>query len=150
MSIGIRSSISLAANQAVAASTVLVTVTGFSITLAALQKVHCRLWLPFSLGATGGFKFQWTPPASPGALVSQMFVQDNTTAGVQTVFYGGVQTSSTAFANAAAVAGNYLLSSEASYTNGVVAGAFVFQLACNSAANAITALAGSWMDITLV
>lgn len=149
MSIGIRSCNLLAANQAVSASTTLVTVTGFSFAIKTGSKVHARAWVPFTLGATGGFKFQWTPSQTPVSLLSSILVDDLTTSGVQTVFYGGLQTSSTSFANAAAVAGNYLMMSEATLVgNASTAGTFDLQFACNSAANAITALAGAWVEWT--
>lgn len=150
MSIGIRSCIMLAANQAVAASVAPVTLTGFSIALAPAQKVHARLWVPFTLAATGGFRFIWTPSVAPVNFLNSFLIGDETTGGVQTVFYGTVQTASAAFANAAAVAGNYILQSEISVTGGATASTLAFQFACNTAANAITALAGAYCDFTLL
>lgn len=146
MAIGIRNSIRLAANQVVTASTALVTMTGFIIPLAALQKVHCRLCLPFSLGATGGYKFQWVVPASPGNFINTYTVTD----AVTPASIVGVQTSSAAFANPLAVAGNHFLNSELDYVNGTVAGNLELQIACNSAAGVFTALQGAFVDITFL
>ncbi len=141
--LGIVNHVRLAANLAVSASTTLVTLTGFSVPLAALQKVHCKLHLPFSLGATGGYKFQWIVPSSPGNFINTYIVEDTVTPAQIT----GIQTSSAAFANALAVAGNHFLDTEVDYVNGVTAGTISFQFACNSAANAITALQGAWMEV---
>lgn len=152
MAIGIRTSLRLAATQTVAASTVLVilgantTGNSFSVPLLALQRVHIRLWSLFTLGATGGFKFQWVVPATPGNIASSFNVIDTTNA----VNVPGTEVTSVAFANALAVAATHQLSSEIDYTNGVVPGAITFQFACNSAANSIAMIQGAWADITML
>lgn len=146
MAIGIYNAFRLAANQVVTASTALVTMTGFSIPLPALKKVHCRLCLPFSVGASGGYKFQWVVPASPGNFVNTYALTDTVTPASVV----GIQTSSAAFAGALAVAGSHFLNAELDYVNGAVAGNLEFQFACNSAAGAITALQGAYMDVTFL
>lgn len=149
-SIGIRNSCRLSANQAVAASVVLVTLglttNAFAIPLAALQRVHVKLHLWFTLGATGGFKFQLTSPAAPGN-AQQSFIAQDTVTPAQIV---GQAATLASIANALAVAGTHFIDIEADYVNGVNAGSLLFQFACNSAANSITVLQGSWMDVVFV
>jgi hypothetical protein len=144
---GIRNSARMTADQAVAASTTLVSATDLPFSLAAGQRMHARYWMPFTLGVTGGFKFQITPSATAANYLASLFIYDMTTPGVQTVFYGTVLTSVASFANAAAVAGNYLLIAECTLRgNASAASTINFQFACNSAANAITMLAGGFVD----
>lgn len=152
MSIGIRNSFRLTASQTVSASTTLVvlgantTGNSFSIALNALQRVHLRVWFLFTLGATGGFKFQFVVPGSPGNFAAGFVVNDTVTPAV----LSASQAASAAFANALAVAGTHILNAECDYTNGSVAGTITFQFACNSAANGITVIQGGWMDATFL
>jgi hypothetical protein len=152
MSIGIRNSFRLAASQTVTASTTLVilgantTGNSFSIPLNALQRVHCRLQGLLTIAATGGFKFQWVVPATPGNYAAAFNVIDTTNA----VNVPGTLVATAAFANALAVAATHQLNTEIDYTNGATAGALTFQFACNSAANAITMVQGAWMDVTFL
>jgi hypothetical protein len=144
--IGIYNAFRLAANQAVTASVTLVTMTTFSIPVSALKKVHCRLFVPFSLAASGGYKFQWVVPAAPTNFINTYTVTDTVTP----TSIVGLQTSSAAFANALAVAGNHFLNCELDFVNGATAGTVDFQFACNSAAGVITALQGAYMDVTFL
>lgn len=146
MSLGIRNSFRLAANQQVAASTVLVVMTGMQFNLAASQKAHIRGNIPFSVGATGGYKFQIVSSQSLGNFINDFTVTDTVTPATIV----GVQTSSAAFANALAAAGNHFLNFECDIVNGATAGVISLQFACNSAANAITALQGAWMDVVFL
>lgn len=150
MSIGIRNSFRLAATHTVAASTSLVilgantTGNSFSIALNALQRIHIRLQSLFTIGATGGFKFQWVVPANPGNYAAAFNVIDTTNA----VNVPDTLVATAAFANALAVAATHQLNTEIDYTNGSTAGTISFQFACNSAANSIAMIQGAWMDVT--
>jgi hypothetical protein len=158
MNNGIPSFARIVTAQAVAASTALVTIgasgTGnipfqFGTTaspMAAGAKLHITLRLVFSLGATGGFKFQIVPPATPGNFTMSGYVEDVTT---PAAFQVVQNPTAAAFANASAVAGNYYANLEVDYTNGATPGTVAVQFACNSAANAITMLPGSWMMAVL-
>jgi hypothetical protein len=154
MNPGIQSFVRIVTAQAVAASVTPVTLgsvgTGnfpfqigsTSVPLAALAKVHLSIRLMFTLGATGGFRFIVVPPATPGNFTMTGLVYDVTT---PTPFPVAQNPTAVAFANASAVAGNYTAAFEVDYTNGATAGTLAFQFACNTAANAITVLPGSWM-----
>ena len=158
MNNGISSYVRLVTAQAVAASTTLVTLgstgTGnsafqFGTTvspMAAAAKVHLSIRLAFTIGATGGFKFQLIPPATPGNFTMTGFVMDTVTPATIPV---AQNPTAAAFANALAVAGTHLFHAEVDYTNGVTAGTLALQFACNSAANSITVLPGSWMSAVL-
>jgi hypothetical protein len=152
MSIGIRTSLRLAASQTVAATVTLAvlgantTGNSFSVALTAGQRVHIRLQSLFTLAATGGFRFQWVVPAAPGNFAAAFNVIDTTNA----VNVPATQVATAAFANALAVAATHQLNTEIDYTNGVNAGTISFQFACNSAANSIIMIQGAWADITLV
>lgn len=152
MSIGIRNSFRLTASQTVAASTVLVTMgantTGnsFQFNLGIAQRAHIRGWVPFTLGATGGYKFQIASTQTLTNFVNTYIVEDTVTPAQIT----GIQTSSAAFANALAVAGNHFLNFDCDVLMGSTAGVVSLQFACNSAANSIIALQGAWMDVTFL
>lgn len=151
MSIGVRNSFRLTATQTVAASTALVvlgantTGNSFSIPLLALQRVHLRVNFIFTIGATGGFKFQFVVPATPGNFAASLAVYDTVTPGLVAPTS---QVATAAYANALAVAGTHVLNAECDYTNGATAGSISFQFACNSAANSIAVIQGAWMDAT--
>jgi hypothetical protein len=134
---------SLNAAQTVTASTALVTMTGFTQNLAATQKMHFRIFVPFNLGATGGYKFQVVLSQTPALFVNTFTVTDTVTPATIV----GYQTSSAAFANALAVAGNHFLQAERHVVgHATLASALSFQFACNSAANAIVAGVGAFIQ----
>ena len=58
-----------------------------------------------------------------------------------------IQTASAAFTNALAQAGNHWLEVEGTIVNGVTAGNLDIQMACNTAANQLTILAGGSMEV---
>jgi hypothetical protein len=142
MSIGIQTIFKNTANQPVAASTALVAVTGLTVPVAANQTVVLDYHIPFSVGATGGFRFNLAVPAGGSKYTASLFAFDGVTAapGVQV---GVVQTAAADFANAWAVAGNHMLIVKATIVNGATAGSITLQFACNTAANAINVLAGA-------
>ncbi len=139
--VGIQSIFRKTANQTVTASTTLVSL-GLLIPIAVNQKMHVRAVVPFTIGATGGFKFQFVVPAVPTSFNNVCTVIDTVTTGV----LGTVQNSSAAFANALAVAGTHILYMDLDFVNGATAGNIDFQFACNSAANAITVLLGATVE----
>jgi len=140
--IGIRVAAKVTADVVVTASTALVT-TGLTCPIAANQQLKIRAWIPFSVGATGGVKVQVVLPAAISAIITTITLIDTVTP-AQIV---ALQTSSTPFANALAVAGSHWLTIEADVFNGVNAGTLDIQAACNSAANALTIFKGGWMDV---
>jgi hypothetical protein len=146
MSIGNRLFFRKTANETVAASTTLIDCAGLAVAFTAGQIGHIRLVLPFTLGATGGYKFQIITPAAPVAFRNFFVVTDGVTASPGAII-AGYQTSSAAFANALAVAGTHKLECEFDFENGTTAGNVQLQFACNSAANSIIALAGGYMDV---
>jgi hypothetical protein len=146
MSIGIRTFFRKSANQTVTASVTLVDCTGLIVPVAALEIVTIRLFLPFTLGASGGFKFQITVPAGGTSFLNSYVVTDGVTATPGAII-AATQTSSAAFANALAVAGTHQLEADIDIVNGTTAGNIALQFACNSAAGAIIALAGGKMDV---
>lgn len=139
--IGIRNIYRVAANVQVAASTVLVT-TGLTSPIAANQKQTIRCWVPFTVGATGGFKFQLVLPAGNTCLATYR-VDDPVTP--QQIL--ALNANNNAFANALAVAGSHWIEMEFDVINGATAGDADLQVACNSAANAITVLVGAKMEV---
>lgn len=145
----IRNNQRLAANQTVAASVALVdvglTTNAFTYPIAAGQRVHFRIKMGFTLGATGGFRFRLDGPAAPTSYLNCQEVNDGVTAspGAQ---IESVITVMADFANALAVAGNHALEMEGDFVASV-AGNLKLQFACNTAANAITLLQGGWMEV---
>lgn len=146
MSLGIRSFFRKAALQTVTASVTLVDCTDLIVPVGAGQIVSIDLFLPFTLGASGGYKFQILVPAGGVSFQNNYVVTDGVTASPGAII-AATQTSSAAFANALAVAGTHQLSAHIDIVNGVNAGNITLQFACNSAAGAIIALAGGKMDV---
>jgi hypothetical protein len=146
MSIGIRNFFKNSATQAVAASTTLVAVTGLTVPVAANQTVCIDYFIPFSVGATGGFRFNVGVPAAGAAYLAAFEAIDGVTAspGAQVAV---VITAAADFANAWAVAGNHFVKASVTIVNGANAGNITLQFACNTAANAITILNGAWADV---
>lgn len=145
--IGIVSKALLAASQPVVSSIVPVPIPAFSFNIGVSKKAHVKYWIPFTLGATGGFRFLITAPAAPVAVLGSLVVSSETTANT---FFLSVQVALAAFANASAVASDYLLQGEFTIENGVNAGAVDLNFAQeNSTANPITALRGAYAEVTL-
>lgn len=150
--IGIRNSIILTTAQSVNASTALVVMGAntagneFQFNLGANKRAKIIGCIPFTLGATGGYKFQIVGSQSFGSFVNTYIVEDTVTP-AQIV---GYQNASAAFANALAVAGNHFLNFNCTVKMGSTAGIVSLQFACNSAANGITANEGATMDVTFL
>lgn len=130
MSIGIRNFFRKSATQTVTNSDALVNVTDLAaIPIGASQKAKFRWWVPFSLGATGGFRFFILTPGAPTSVTASFEVIDCTTANT---LFAAVQTAMAAFTNASAVAGNYIGKIELDIDN-VTAGTVSLQYAQNNA-----------------
>lgn len=149
---GIKSYVRLPADQAVAASATLVDLgTGlfsFSFQLPPNKVATLRAVLPFSVGATGGFRFQVTSSQTLVDYSTAWEAIDGVTAspGAQVAL---VLAASGPFANAWAVAGNHIMRLDGSFKGHATATATVtIQFACNTAANAITILKGAFMELT--
>lgn len=142
--IGIRTFLRQLVNQTVAASTTLVASTNLQFLLAANRTAHARFLVPFTLGATGGYKFQIINAQSSSAFLLSAIVTDATTPAFNSAT---VQTATAPFANALAVAGNHFLAADLDITQGATGGLISLQFACNSAANSIILLASASMDL---
>lgn len=148
---GIPSYVRLAADQAVAASVTLVDLgagaTAFSFVLPAGKTVIGDVFLPFSVGATGGFKYQLTASQTLVDYEVGWEAIDGVTAapGVQVA---DNLVASGAFANAWAVAGDHICRCNFSLKgHATLSATITLQFACNSAANAITVLKGAYMRL---
>lgn len=146
MAIGIRNFFKNSASQAVAASTTLVAATGLTVPVAANQTVCLVFFLPFSVGATGGFKFNLAVPANGTSYLASFEAVDCVTAAPGSQV-GLTITAAADFANAWAVAGNHFAICKATIVNGATAGNITMQIACNSAANTFTLLNGAFVDV---
>lgn len=141
---GIANFFTIAANIVVTSSAALVT-TGLKIKIAANQKVKCRWWVKFTVGATGGVRAQIVLPA--GATLSSSIILYNTVAPSITT---AVQAASAAFTNALANAGTHWIEIEAEVQNGATAGEIDLQMAQNTSdVLSLTILAGGSMDTLL-
>lgn len=144
---GIISRNRLAADQSVLASATLVTLSDWQYNLNPGKIITLEAFIPFSVGATGGFKFQLTSAQTLVDYQAGYEAIDGVTAspGAQVAVDIVAQA---AFANAWAVAGNHILRFNASLKGHATLASLVsFQFACNSAANGITILKGAWIDL---
>lgn len=132
----------VAAGVTVSASTTLVT-TGLTSPIASGQTQHIRAWIPFTVGATGGCRFQVVVPANGTSYEASFKLFDTITPGLTTA----IQNASAAFTNALAQAGSHWIEIEATIVNGLTAGNIDIQVACNTAANGITVLGAATMDV---
>jgi len=106
--------------------------------------------LPFSVGASGGFKFQLTSSQTLVDYSMNWEAIDGVTAspGAQVAL---VNVAQVAFANAWAVAGNHTCNGNGSLKgHATLSSTVTLQFACNSAANAINVLKGAYMKVTLL
>jgi hypothetical protein len=143
MSIGVRTAFITTAAFPVTSSTVLVS-TGLVSAVAAGQTQIIKAHLPFSVGAAGGVKLQVVVPAG-GTIFNACITLNNTVAPSTTL---AEQTSSVAFGDAAANAGNHWIDVSLIVVNGATAGNIDFQMAQNSSnGTAMTLLRGASLDI---
>jgi hypothetical protein len=148
---GIQTDIRLNANQAVAASVALVdlglTTNKFTFVLAPNAVVLISAALPFTVGATGGFRFALTTSQTLPDFMAAWEAIDGVTAspGAQVA---SIITAPADFANAWAVAGNHLVNLEASLKgHATLSSTITLQFACNTTANGITVLKGAKMIV---
>lgn len=128
------------ANQAVASSIVPVNATNLVTPIAASERRLIEINALFTLGATGGFRFNLAVPTGGVAYNVYFRVRDETTP----ADFTDIQTTAADFTNASAVASNYWLSIVAMIVNGTTAGNVQLLFAQNnSTANAITLLRGA-------
>lgn len=145
MSIGVRNTFFNATAQSVASSIALVDVTGLSLLpIGASQTAKFTFEVPFSIGATGGFRFNFTVPAAPTYVMADFQVLRYAT---PTVF-GDNQTTLANFSNASAVASECKLFATLFIVNGTTAGTVALQFAQENADTpAITILRGASCEV---
>lgn len=141
----------LLAAQSVPASIVPVTIQNsatdqFSFSLGAGKTILIRAEIPFTVAATGGFRFLLHCSSAPTDYEATFNVFDGTNAGAPLT---SVITAEAAFANAFALAGNSNLRMSASILANA-ATTVALQFACNSAANAITIIKGAFIEGILI
>lgn len=130
--------------QPVVNSVVLVNVTSMVTPIAANERRKIEISGAFTLGATGGFRFNLAVPA--GGVVYNVFwkVREETTP----LDFEDIQVANADFTNASAVASNYWLTCTANIINGSTAGNVQLMFAQNNAtANAITLLRGMTIEV---
>lgn len=115
----------VAADVPIASSAVLQTV-GLTAPIAANEKQFIRVWVPFSVGATGGIRSLVAVPAG-GTVLHVSTTLFNTGAGTVVPF-----SASTVFTNALANAGTHYLGIQATVQNGATAGSIDVQIAQNT------------------
>lgn len=143
MKLGIVQRQNLLEAQQVAASTALVDVTDFTVPVVAGATYRFYIHVPFTVGASGGFKFRLEIPAVTNYVNSQM-AWDGTG---NVLFDAAVITAEADFANAAAVAANHVMTMQGELIPSA-AGVMKLQFACNSAANAIDLIRGAYFEVT--
>jgi hypothetical protein len=143
MSIGIKNVFRTTAAQVVTSSTALVTATGMTIPIAANQEIHIRYHLVFTVGATGGIRFQITVPAAPTFFNNDILLVNTVAPSTSSAN----QTAQAAFTNALANAGNHFVEGEFHIVNGATAGNVTIQFAQNTSdVLSATLVRGSWME----
>lgn len=141
---GLRTINTLAADQPVTNSVVLVNVTGFTFTLPAGKRLKWELRGIFSTGATGGFRLRANSTTAPGLYNAEWFVQDVTTPAP----FAAAQLAAADFTNASAVATAYTLRGWGLIVAGAASTVFSIQVAQNNAtANALTLSAGTTLEL---
>lgn len=144
MSLGIRTCFTKTANQLFTSNATLATI-GLLSAIAANQKQRLRIWIPFTVGATGGIRLQIIVPAGGTIFEATIRLQDTVTP-AQVV---AEQQASAAFTNALAVAGDHWLQVDALIENGVTAGSVDVQMAQNTVdVLSLTVKEAAWMEVT--
>jgi len=145
MALGIRNFFTLAADQAVTASVVLVTMTGFTIPVVAGRIYTIKTDLQFSVGAAGGVRIRWTLPTL--TRYAQSILLANTVAPAVVV---AEQVANADFTNALANAGNHFFRGCVCFVPSA-SGNALLQFAQNTSdATPVTMLAGSSADLTIL
>lgn len=129
--------------QPVVSSIVLVNVTSMVTPIAVNERRKIEISGAFTLGATGGFRFNLAVPA--GGVVYNVYwkVREETSP----LDFEDIQVANADFTNASAVASNYWLTMTANIINGATAGNVQLLFAQNnSTANPITLLRGMTIE----
>jgi len=117
---------------------------GLTAAIAANQTMKLKIWIPITVGATGGFQFQIVVPAAPTLVRS-------TTSFVNTVapaIVTSIQATSVAVGNALANAGSHWVEVDAIVVNGATAGNVDIQVAQNTSdVLTLTVLRGATMEV---
>lgn len=114
------------------------------IPIAANQRMKIRYWILFSVGATGGIRFQPVVPAG-GTVFGASYKINNTVAPSQTI---ATAVSSAVVTNALANAGTHWLELDVYVENGATAGTVDLQMAQNTVdVLTLTILAGCTAEV---
>lgn len=140
---GIRTLAQIAADVVITSNATLASL-GLVSPIAANQTQNLRYWLPFSVGATGGVRFQVAVPAGGTAFIASIYLRDTVTPATITA----IQTASAAFTNALAVAGTHWIEINVTVVNGATAGNVDLQGAQNTVdVNSLTILQGGRVEV---
>lgn len=146
MARGIINSYKINAAIAITNSTTLVS-TGLTFRLAAGQTRNVTYWVPITVGAAGGVRFQVVVPAGVTLFNLTSRIQN----GVNSAQTATTQSASAVITNSLATAGTHWLEVRATITGGAAAGNVDFQIAQNTAdALTLTVLAGGWAVATIL
>lgn len=126
-------------------SNVVLASLGLDVPIASGQTIKCRWWVPLSVGATGGIRFQVQVPAG-GVLYNLSYKIFNTVAPSTTI---NTQAASAIVTNALANAGTHWIEVEATIVNGTTTGTIDLLMAQNTSdALPLTVLRGGFADFT--
>lgn len=143
MAIGIRTIFQIIANVLFTSNVVLGTL-GLTSPIAAGQTQRVKAWIPFSVGATGGIRFQVLVPAG-GAIFNATYKIINTVTPLITPLAAAA---SAVVTNALANAGTHWLEIDVTVVNGATAGNIDIQMAQNTSdVLTLTVLRGGTMEI---
>jgi hypothetical protein len=143
MGLGVRTFFDTTADLVFTSNATLAT-TGLTSPIAASQRQSFGLWIPFTVGATGGIRLQIVVPAG-GVLFDIGGVVFNTVTPAEIPFE---QQASAAFTNALAVAGDHFLKIWGTIVNGVTAGNIDVQMAQNTVdVLSLTVKRGAFMNV---
>ncbi len=146
--LGIRQVLALAADQ-VAASNALADATGMSFSLGANAKAKIDFWLPFVVGATGGYKFRFDYSGVAAKYNLGYTVIDGVTATANVE--SAVIVAKADISSAWAVAGNFNFYGSLYIVGAATPGTVKLQIAQNSTdALTLTLLAGAYMDVAIL
>ena len=146
MSVGIRTIYVLGADVPLTSDQVLGTI-GLTSPIAASQTQRLKIWIPVTVGATGGFQFQIVVPAG-GTLVRSTTKFVNT---VAPAIVTSIQAASVAVGNALANAGSHWVEVDATVVNGLTAGNVDVQVAQNTTdVLTLTVLRGASLEVVTV
>jgi hypothetical protein len=133
----------LGANVPLASDAALGTI-GLTSPIAANETQRIRVWIPITVGATGGFQFQIVVPAAP-TLVRSTTKFINT---VAPAIVTSIEATSVAVGNALANAGSHFVEIDALIVNGANAGDLDIQVAQNTSdVLTLTVLRGASLEV---